>query len=126
VQHLRIEREHCVVRDQGVRVDLSNLLLRGTDIRGIRFLGVNYRQHRALSVLEETGRNVRVSFEESRSTLSEPGILIFWQVAPRVMDGQFVAVLEVLRVDHQIAAPSVLRRGEQNTFRTAFDRHVGK
>jgi hypothetical protein len=72
------------------QVDLSKVHLRGTNLRGVRFLGVNWRQpalrrnglhdelairasrdgayrYRELPLLEETCRNVRVSFEESRS-----------------------------------------------------------
>jgi hypothetical protein len=59
-------------------------------------------------------------------TLFEPGFLVLREIASRVMRGQSVAVLEPLRVDHQIAAAPVLRGGEQNTFGAAFDRNVSK
>jgi len=72
------------------QVNLANVYLRGTNLRGVQFLGVNWWQpelarnglhderfilgstdgafrHRELPVLEETCRNVRVAFEESRS-----------------------------------------------------------
>ena len=72
------------------RVNLSKVRFRGTNVRGIRFLGVNWWQpalkrnglydemavhdshdgafrYRELPVLEETCRNVRVALEESRS-----------------------------------------------------------
>jgi hypothetical protein len=57
-------------------------------------------------------------------TLSGPGILILWQVASRIMRGQFIGILEQLRVDHQVATARVPRRREQNPFRTVFDRDV--
>jgi hypothetical protein len=72
------------------QVDLSRVYLRGTNFRGVRFLGVNWWQpklgrnglhdelfirhsedgpfrYQNLPVLEETCRNVRVALEESRS-----------------------------------------------------------
>ena len=72
------------------QVDLSRVYLRGTNLRGVRFLGVNWWQpklgrnglhdeifirlsqdgpfrYQNLPVLEETCRNVRVALEESRS-----------------------------------------------------------
>lgn len=72
------------------QVDLSHVYLRGTNLRGARFLGVNWWQeklgrnglydelfirlskdgpfrHQELPVLEETCRNARVALEENRS-----------------------------------------------------------
>jgi uncharacterized protein YjbI with pentapeptide repeats len=71
-------------------VDLARVFFRGTNLRGVRFLGVNWWQpklrrnglydelsiryssdgpfrYQSLPVLEETCRNVRVALEESRS-----------------------------------------------------------